>query len=263
MTTTDYIGIANVAAQLIVAIVAIWAVLTSLHANKRQIEASEKQLKRQIEASDLQIRQQIEENRHLAAEERQHQSRPIIVPVGEFTPSPATFGSVLYQPNGIVIWTHQGKIELTLQNMGGGVAVNVHCVLYGPEGIHAYQFVSWDNGPVGDNPVQILFEHPKQLHLVPDDSIDGVHPLYNTSPTSLIPIEYRIACLTITYHDIFGNKHISAFNYTLEHRWVRVAIGNIPGVKGKIPLDLKELNDQKKQQGIKLSAPPPITSSGN
>jgi len=200
----------------------------------------------------------------LATEERQHQIRPIIVPVGEFTPSPATLGSALYQPNGIGIWTHQGKIELTLQNMGGGVAVNVHCVLYGPEGILTYQFVSWDNGPVGNNPVQILFEHPKQLHLAPDDSIDGVHPLYDTSPTlSSNPIEYRIACLTVTYHDLFGIKHVSIFNYTLEHRWVCVTIGKIPAVKGNEPLDLKELNDQKKQQTPKFSAPPLITSQGN
>src|SRR5437660_5263042 len=57
----------------------------------------------------------------LATEERQHQVRPIIVPIGEFTPSPAPSGAGIYQPNGIIIWTHQGKIELALQNMGGGV----------------------------------------------------------------------------------------------------------------------------------------------
>ena len=200
----------------------------------------------------------------LATEERQHQIRPIIVPVGAFTSSTATGGSALYQSNGIVIWNHQGKIKLTLQNMGGGVAVNVHCVLYGPESIHTYQFVSWDNGPVGDNPVQVLCEHPEQLHLAPDDTIDGIHPLYNTSPTSSSnPIEYRIACLTVTYHDLFGIKHISIFNYTLEHRWVCVTIGKIPPVKGNAPLDLKELNDQKKQWAPKFSAPPPITSQGN
>jgi hypothetical protein len=204
-----------------------------------------------------QAREDWQHSQRLALEERQHQSRPIIVPLGEFTPSSATETSALYQSNGVVIWNYQNKIKLTLQNMGGGVAVNVHCVFYGPESIYASQFVSWDNGPVGDNPVQVLCEHPAQLHLAANDTIDGVHPLYNTAPTSSSnPIEYRIACLTVTYHDLFETKHVSIFNYTLEHRWVCVVIGKIPLVKGNVSLDLKELNDQKKQQAPKFSAPP-------
>jgi len=198
----------------------------------------------------------------LATEERQHQVRPIIVPVGELTPSAAAYAA-LYQSNGIVIWNLQDKIKLTLQNMGGGIAVNVHCVLYGPEPIHTSQFVSWDNGPVGNNPVEFLCEHPDQLHLAPDDSIDGVHPLYNTDPTSSSnPIEYRIACLTVTYHDLFGIKHVSIFNYTLKHRWACVTISKIPPVKENARLDLKELNDQKKQRTSKFTAPSPTTSQG-
>src|SRR5260221_13944090 len=112
MNTTDYIGIANVIAQLIVAGVAIWAVLASLNANKRQIAASEKQLKKQIDASDFQIRQQIEENRRLATEERQHQSRPIIAPRGEVLGNAITYISMetgmaneaLYAQDGRISW---------------------------------------------------------------------------------------------------------------------------------------------------------------
>jgi hypothetical protein len=257
MNTTDYIGIAGVVAQLIVAGVAIWAVLSSLRANKDQIDASEKQLKKQIDASDLQLRQQIEESRRLATEERQHQSRPILVPVGEITP----VGPSLYESNGIIIWSYQGNITLELQNMGGGVALNVHCILYGSGPMHTDQFVSWDNGPIGNNPIKVQLEHPKQLHLEPKDFIDDGHPLYDTSPTSPSnPTEYRIACLTVTYHDLFEIKHVSIFNYTLEHRWVRVAIEKVPSLNGKPPLDLKELNDQKRQQAPKWSAPPIKTS---
>src|SRR5260370_30574954 len=204
-------------------------------------------------------------SQQLAIEEHQYQSRPIIVPVGEIIPSTATAEDfALYQSNGIVIWNHRGKIKLTLQNMGAGVAVNVHCVLYGPEPIHTYQFVSWDNGPVGGSPVQVLCEHPEQLHLAPDDSITGVHPLYDTSPTSSQnQKEYRIACLTVTYHDLFGIKHVSIFNYTLEHRWVCVTIGKIPTDKGNVSVDLKEFNDQKKQRATRLSAPALTISQGN
>ena len=53
MNSTDWIGIANVVAQLIVAGVAIWAVIASLQANQKQIQSSNRQLKEQIEANDL------------------------------------------------------------------------------------------------------------------------------------------------------------------------------------------------------------------
>jgi hypothetical protein len=42
MNTTDIIGVANVIAQFAVAAVAVWAVLASLSANKRQIESSDR-----------------------------------------------------------------------------------------------------------------------------------------------------------------------------------------------------------------------------
>jgi len=109
--------------------------------------------------------------------------------------------------------------------------------------------------------VHVKYEHPKQFFLNPDDSIDGSHLLYDSSlDSSSNPVKYRIACLTVTYHDLFGIKHMSIFNYTLEHQWLCVAIDKIPSLNGKPPLDLKELNDQKRQQAPKLSAPPPITS---
>ena len=199
----------------------------------------------------------------LATDDRQHQSRPIVVPVGEFE---STSGAMArannpYMVDGLVNWHYPGPIQLELQNMGGGVALNVHCVLYGSEPIHTFQFVSWDNGPIGKGPIHITFEHPQQFFLNSDDSIDGSHPLFDTSPNSPSnSTEYRIACLTITYQDLFENKHMSIFNHTLEHQWVNVKIDKIPSPKKQPPLDLKEKNDQKRQQASKLSAPVPKTS---
>ena len=236
----------------VVAVAALGAVLVAMYA----IRESRKQ------AKDERLY-----NQKQATEDRQHQSRPILVPVGEITQASAMAGPGFYRNNGIVIWNYQGKIKLALQNMGGGVALNVHCVLYGPESQYNLNFVSWDNGPIGTNPAQtILVEHPnsRKFYLFPDDSLDGIHPIYDTSPTSPAnPIEYRIACLTITYHDLFGIKHMSIFNYTLEHRWVLVATGKIPTIKDKTPFDLKELNDWKIQHGPKYSAPAPQLSQGN
>lgn len=198
----------------------------------------------------------------LATEERQDQSRPIIVPMSmeQIEVAQNEGGPGIHIEDGKINWIYQGKINLNLENMGG-VALNIHSVLYGSESIHISQFVSWDNGPSGKGPVLVQFDHPQQLYLNPDDSIDGIHPIYDNSlDSSSNPIKNRMACLTVTYHDLFGIKHVSIFNYTLEHRWIRMTISKIPSLNGKPPLDLKELNDQKKQQAPKWSAPPIITS---
>lgn len=115
----------------------------------------------------------------LAREDRQHQSRPVVVPVGEFEPVSQYMAreNSPYRGDGLVNWAYPDPIQLELQNMGGGVALNVHCVLYGSEPIHTSQFVSWDNGPIGKSPAHVKCEHPKQFFLNPDDSIDGSHLL--------------------------------------------------------------------------------------
>src|SRR5579859_5903084 len=111
MNTTDIIGVANVVAQLVVAGVAVWAVLASLRANKRQIEASDKQLKEQLEASEAQIYKQIEENRRLATEERQHQSRPIIVPKKEISHNTITIFSLETGTSNEDLYTSEHRIN--------------------------------------------------------------------------------------------------------------------------------------------------------
>jgi hypothetical protein len=269
MNTADIIGVFNVVAQFAVAVVAVWAVLASLRANKRQIESGDRQLKEQIKVSDIQIQKQIAENRRLATEERQHQNRPIMVPGKAVWGHAVTFVSLetgkanesFYGSDGRVNWSWQHEIGIYVHNMGNGPAFNVHCILYGSEDTCQSQFVSWNNGPIeGKGSIDIILAHSSELRLFHDVSIDGKHPLYDTSldsPTK--PWSNRIACFTLTYHDLSGKRYVSVFHYTLQHRWVHVATEEI---SGEPPLDLKELNAQKKQ-GPKLSAPPIITSQGN
>lgn len=273
MNPSDWISIANVVAQLVVAGVAIWAVITALCANNRQIKASDRQVKDQIDASneqlrkqigasDLQVGKQIEESRRLATEERQHQSRPILAPRKEVFGDAVTYFSIengkpnetLYVSDGRIDWSWQHKIGIKVHNMGNGPAFNVHSILYGAGDPCQSQFVSWDNGPIEEKgTLDLRLTHSSELQLFHNDSVDGKHPLYDRSldsPTN--PWAYRIACLTITYHDLFRKKHVSIFHYTLQHQWIHVATEEI---SGEPPLDLKELNTQKKQ-GPKLSAPP-------
>lgn len=93
----------------------------------------------------------------LATEERQHQSRPILVPVEELAPATLTVteqgpGVVklvgIHTADGLVNWSYPNRVKLELHNMGGGVALNVQCILYGAEPLHSLQFIAWDNGPI-------------------------------------------------------------------------------------------------------------------
>src|SRR6266446_2245484 len=99
MDTTNIINSGVAIGTLILAIVAIVAIL---------------QNRSQARNDWLQAQQ-------LAAEERQHQSRPILVPVGELTPARAPTAPGLYKGDGGISWNQYDKIKLTLQNMGGGV----------------------------------------------------------------------------------------------------------------------------------------------
>ncbi len=260
MSTSDIIGVFNVLAQLAVAGVAVWAVLASLNANKRQIKASE-----------IQIQKQIDENRRLATEERQQQSCPIIVPTKEIPNVPAEQHpgipqEYLYTPEvpplkGNISWGLQfSSVPIEVSNIGMGPAFNVHCVLYGYDNAYRNQFISWNNGPIGSGKDEtILFRHPFQdeLWLDRNDSVDGEHTLHYP-PAGPNPNQAQ-ACLTISYQDLFGNKLVSIFDYTSYHEWVRVFVST--PLSSKITLDLKELNTQKKQSPkLKLSAPPIITS---
>lgn len=251
MSSADIIGIANVVAQFAVAGVAVWAVLASLHANKKQIASSERQLSKQIE-----------ESWRLATEERQHQSRPIIVPKKDIFQMTATYidlstgqseGESLYTADRVINWAYNHSICIPLWNMGNGPAFNLHAVLYGSGNTCYAQFVSWDNGPVEANgALNMNLEHSTELRLLHDESVDGKYPLYDYSLDSLEnPWINRIACLTLTYHDLFGKKCVSIYHYTLQHQWVHIATREISGDSS---FDLKELNDRKKQ-GLKLSAP--------
>ncbi|HJT59179.1 MAG TPA: hypothetical protein VJ761_21915 [Ktedonobacteraceae bacterium] len=168
MSSADIIiGIANVLAQLAVAGVAVWAVLASLHANKKQIASSEAQLSKQIE-----------ESRRLAIEERQQESRPIIAPKKKVSHTTVTFISretwqtdkSFYTPDKAINWAWEDSIRICLHNMGNGPAFNLHALFYGPQASSHSQFVSWDNGPIeSKSPLDIDLVHSAELRLLHDE----------------------------------------------------------------------------------------------
>lgn len=273
MSASDKIALAAAIAQAVgvllqiaIAIIAIMAIRASLSANKEQIDASERQLREQIRASETQVRQQIEENRRLATEERQQQSRPIVAPTDSISHNVMTYldpntgkaSEDLYTSEKRINWSWQYPIKIEVRNMGNGPAFNLQCILYGQETTTQFQFVSWTNGPIEEkSSADIELEHPSDLFLFQHDMVNGKHVLYDTtshSPTNSFFL--RIARLTLTYHDLLGKKYVSIFHFTIEHKWIHVLTEEITSDP---PRDLKELNDQKKL-GPKLSAPPIQTS---
>jgi hypothetical protein len=259
MRISDWIN-PNVLTQLLVAGIAVWAVLASLHATRKQIRSSEKQVREQIEASDRQVLKQIEESRRLATEERQQQTRPLLAPKQEIGEHGVMSGEDLYRSDGVINWGRQSEIEVKLYNMGNGPAFNIHALLYGAGEGSVAQFVAWDQGPLEEKGVIPLpLVHSSELRLLHDDSVDGKHRLYDRSPdTPMNPYASRMACLTLTYQDLLGKKYVSIFQYTLQHQWTHVVIKEI---EGESPLDLKELNTQK--AGRQIASPkvlaPPVT----
>lgn len=257
MSTADTIGFWNDVAQFAVAFMALVAVVVALITSYKQTKESRSQLTKQIDASNDQLNKQIEESRRLATEERQHQSCPIVVPTKEIENVPAA--TVEGRPQeylyigeapprkGNLSWALQfpAAVPLEVSNIGMGPAFNIQCVLHGYENIADYQFIAWNNGPIGaGKDATISLRHPRnrEFLLNRDDSVDGEHLLLrsNTEPD---PNE-ALARLTISYHDLFGNKLVSIFDFTSYHEWVRVFV-SMPSSQ-KIALDLKELNDQRK-----------------
>src|SRR2546421_1362523 len=155
------------------------------------------------------------QNRELVREDRKYQNCPVIVPLDRLK-GPMGF----YDAKGNIQWTVEDPIHVNVQNMGLGSAFNVHCVFYGPERLFQHQFVSWGNGPIKKDKT-IYFEHSRQFRISRNDSIDGVHPLYDDSPNSQPDSTgNKEPRLTITYHDIFGNKYEGIFDYTKAKKWI-------------------------------------------
>jgi hypothetical protein len=159
-----------------------------------------------------------------AEKERQLQSRPVIVPIGPKLACDANgqvHWELQYISDGMGSSTSPDQQGITLQNMGSGPAFNIHSVLYGPNPALHLQCGSWHNGPIEGGGTAKIYYYNGQTDLGKQTKVDGIHVLYNDSDSN-----YRVARLTTTYHDIFGLKYVSIFEYlhppSGEHRWMHI-----------------------------------------
>jgi hypothetical protein len=210
---------------------------------------------RGLQQNRILLKESQEFSKQEAQEERQHQYRPIIAPIGELshhtedgyvdwelqrpivpTPQPGPPGTT-------VATTEPGSQTIKLQNMGEGVAFNVHSFLYGPLDAISNQYTSWNNGPIqGKSEISILSTHGATV-LSKDTKVDGEYLLYDDSEK-----DYRIARLTTTYHDIFGIIHVSIFDYVRQfptlHKWMHI------NTKSGIEHDLEALDNQRQPMQV-------------
>jgi hypothetical protein len=173
----------------------------------------------------LSSRKQARENERKLLEAQYDLERPILVVEGEL---------LLTDSGRLDIDTHGPKQRfLTLRNVGRGIATNIQGVIFGsaPDAPYIPAYVQAANYHKFtfqlDRPL-VPGERTEPLEYTPggfdapgDTIIDGYMlwaPAHNEIVRQGLPS--RAARVTITYHDLFGRKHASHFDYTDQRKWV-------------------------------------------
>ena len=218
----DIVTIINgVSAAAIVAI-AILAIPTIL-AYRKQVQIGQEQVK----VSQEQVR--------VGQEQQFNQFCPVLCPAGDLGPIVENNGGKIS-----INWSLQYPVIDGLRNMGGGPAFNIYGILFGPcpssnTALLQQRYVVWNYpalspGPVGDKITLQPFTN------IRGDTVIGGYPLYVPDDVDHTGI---IARFTLTYHDIFGRKHASRYDYHGLYGWK--SRGHSPNIDKDI-YDLEQQN---------------------
>lgn len=183
----------------------------------------------------------------LTREARYDSCRPLLYPSEKAVLARSTTGeTVLGLPAA-------GK-GLVVYNAGAGVATNVLGAIYGPkpadlvQTLSDHQYLRLET-PLPDKASTPIVSAPGGWILPGDMSVVGHGAnrttLYAPPKPALGSQMYKatpnvVWRLTLTYHDIFGRKHASVFDYTDQFVWR--CVGFFPG----IPKDLEELDRERR-----------------
>ena len=183
--------------------------------------------RKQVEIGQEQVR--------VSQEQLFNQFRPVLHPVGDL-------GPLVNMVNGksFIQWGNQNQVIEGLRNMGGGPAFNIYGILFGPPYITTpptpprERYVVWNYpalspGQEGDKITLQQFTNIKS------DTTIGGYPLYVPNDADHIAI---IARFTLTYHDVFGRKHASIYDYHAQYGWR--SRGHFPNIE----YDIRELDRQ-------------------
>ena len=157
-----------------------------------------------------------QEQVRISQEQQFNQFRPVLHPVGDL-------GPLVNMVNGIsfIQWGNQNQVIDGLRNIGVGPAFNIYGILFGPPYITTpptpptERYVVWNYpalspGQEGDKITLQLFSN------VSSETTIGGYPLYVPDDIDHIGI---IARFTLTYHDVFGRKHASIYDYHSQSGW--------------------------------------------
>ncbi len=162
------------------------------------------------------------------------QARPILLP-------PTNIDGILKNEAGFnkIKWGEGQAVIGGLQNIGVGPAFNIYGVLFPPpfQGVPPWnqRYVIWNYAflPPGITGPDITLSQGSSLR---SESTFNGHVLYVPTDPQHIG---RIARLTLTYHDIYGRKFASIYDYQNILGWICVA--HLEGIEK----DLQEMDEQE------------------
>jgi hypothetical protein len=219
----------------ILAVLTLWIVLV----NRRQVESSQEQVKasrEQVAATLAQMKVSQDQIRQ-AAEAQYDNQRPLLVPDGVLPvkDAPSSYDIEDQHP-----WLdfEPSECVVTLANVGTGIALNVWGIIMGPEPGSVTsdypQRYTLNVMPVLHCGPREVVKAPKAGPILLGTAMIGEHQLYAPKVPAHIDRFQKgtpviVARLTLTYHDIFGHKHATIFDYLAWGQWRYVAfLRNIP-----------------------------------
>ncbi len=181
--------------------------------------------KRQVQVGQDQI--------HATQEQTYNQARPVLIP-------PTGIGGMMRTEQGrtFVQWGQGQPTIEGLQNIGVGSAFNIYGIFFGTplqNNPPHERYALWNYGflsPGATGP-QITLSQGTSLK---SETIIKGHVLYIPDDMEHIGCITR---LTLTYHDIFGRKFASIYDYQNILGWI--CVGHFEGIE----YDLRELDDQE------------------
>lgn len=214
----------------------------ALEDERRRFQEAQAESQRQFLEAQEQAREDQEESRRQFLEAQYAADRPILVPLPRMR-IPLDGG----EPERI--YWDDTRLPIEIRNVGPGIATNVWGVFMPPQPLplSSHQYSLRLVAPLSSGDTVGRWEQFSRGGTMfnCDDKVSGYSLCV---PRELAPEENfnqldrrdrRIARLTLTYHDIFGRKHASIFDYTQIGIWIEVAI--IPNIEH----DLGEMDEAK------------------
>jgi hypothetical protein len=166
-------------------------------------------------------------------EQTYNQARPVLVP-------PQDIASLLRTEQGssFVQWGNSSVVFNGLQNIGTGPAFNIYGLFFGPPVQNlppTSRYSLWNYGVLapGTTGPQVTLSQGSSLK---SETTIKEHVLYAPDDVDHIGCIVR---LTLTYHDIFGRKFASIYDYQSILGWI--CLGHYEDIES----DLRELDDQE------------------